>query len=466
MSWTSITARNANPQMAIIRALLWLLSFGGMVASHQHYDDSRLTLTSMGAPDPYVNSFGGQYYLTFTMGDRIEIWSSNSLVDIEATATRHRIWEPPPATRHSAEIWAPELHAVRGRWYVYYAAADPRRGNKSHRMYVLGGPLATQDPCPGHWEFLGQIYGMPDQWAIDGTVFELDHELYLAYSGWPLDEPYHDYTRNGRVIQHKLENANESGHQGNFTITNSTNATNTTNTTAPAVPPAPGMVQQLFLVRLSHPATAASAPVAISIPQQSWEITRDSAGAHAINEGPQWLASPDGRWQGLAYSCAGSWTHEYKMATLRYRGGPPLSPSSWQKSRGPLLQTPKRSLLKGAGAEREGPFGPGHGSFLDVGGGNVVAVYHATDGPLDGWSNRRARVQRVAFTEQGPYMGKSFGIEGPFKTDGFVARFRAEVAKRFRNGDGKGKGQGETVDLRAFLEARRLEGQGKAGKSW
>ncbi|KAI1132776.1 glycosyl hydrolase [Nemania abortiva] len=327
-------------------------------------------------------------------------------------------------------------------------------------MYVLGGPPATEDPCLGQWEFLGQIYDMPDQWAIDGTVFELEDELYLAYSGWPLDdsssgEPHYDYSGSGQYTQHKLENTNENK---NHSIANNTTNTHN-NTTATAAPPAPGMVQQLFLMRLDHPSTAGSRPVAISLPQQPWEITRDAAGAHAINEGPQWLASPDGRWRGLVYSCAGSWTHEYKMATLRYRGGPPLSPSSWQKSRAPLLQSPKRSS-PGTGTETEArPFGPGHGSFLDLGGGNVVAVYHATDGPQDGWSNRRARVQRVAFTEQGPYMGKSFGIEGPFKADGLIARIRAKMARRWRAGNARAEKQ----DLRSFLEARRAENMANAG---
>ncbi|KAI1172489.1 glycoside hydrolase family 43 protein [Nemania sp. FL0916] len=380
--------------MAFTRALLWLLSLGGLATTYQHYDDSTITITSFGTPDPFVNSCCGQYFFMFTAGDRIEIWSSSSLVDIETTSTRHQIWKPPQGSNDSADIWAPELHAVRGRWYIYYSAANPNKGNKSHRMYVLGGPAATVNPCLGSWEFLGPILNMPDQWAIDGTPFEIDNQLYLAYSG--------------------------------------------NNSTAPATrpPPGPGLVQHLYVIQLSDPITASSAPSIVSLAQQSWEITRDGAGAHAINEGPQWLASPDGRWRGLAYSCAGSWTHEYKMATLRYRGGSPLLATSWTKSRAPLLQRHKRSAT--------GPFGPGHGSFLHVGKGEVVAVYHATDAPSDGWQNRRARVQRVAFTRAAgePYMGKSFGLDGP--------RLRTTIAKVKKP---------EDEDLRTFLEKRAVENE-------
>ncbi|KAL7620370.1 hypothetical protein AAE478_009365 [Parahypoxylon ruwenzoriense] len=342
------------------------------------YDSSFLTLTSVGTPDPFVTRFGGRYYFTFTAGDRVEIWWSHSLADIENSASRHVIWNPPQGTDHSAELWAPELHPLHGRWYVYYAAANPALGNKSHRVYVLGGPPSSDDPCEGKWEFLGRIQGMPpNQWAIDGTVFELgDGELYFAYSGWPLEDCG---GIDGGGIQSDL-------------------------------------IQQVFIMRLENPTTAASGAVAISRPQHAWEVTRDGdSTSHGINEGPQFLQAPDGRWRGLVYSCAGSWTHEYKMATLQLvDGSDPLDPTSWKKGKQPLVQTRKRHYIDEEDGDKDGEadglFGPGHGSFVDVN-GEVVAIYHATDNSTDGWQNRRARAQRVMFTKDGPYMGagESFG---------------------------------------------------------
>ena len=101
---------------------------------------------------------------------------------------------------------------------------------------------------------------------------------------------------------------------------------------------------------------------------------------------------------GLVYSCAGSWTHEYKMNVLYWTGGHPLDPRSWAKSNRPLLQ---------ASRDDSPPYGPGHGNFVLVngpGGPEVWGVFHATDAKT-GWEGRKARVMRVGWGHGGPYMG-------------------------------------------------------------
>ena len=185
---------------------------------------------------------------------------------------------PPGGADNSAGLRAPELHALQGRWYVYFAAAHPAHGNASHRMWVLGGPPASQDPCAGPWELLDSIRGMPeDHWAINGTVVELGEELHSTYPGWPTPNP------------------NE-----------------------------PDLIQQLFIIKLSSPVEAMSQSVQICAPEEPWEKSSN----HGINEGPQFLCAPDGSWKGIVYSCAGSWTKDYKMSTLQFLGGDPLSAES------------------------------------------------------------------------------------------------------------------------------------------
>lgn len=213
------------------------------------------------------------------------------------------------------------------------------------------------------------------QWAIDGTVFDIDGMLYFAYSGWPLDRAWDNYDER---------------------------------------------TQQLFIMRMHDPVTAASPPVMISHPDNPWE----RSGEAGINEGPQWLSSRDGgrTWRGIVYSCAGSWTKDYKMATLKYLGGDPLLPQSWRKSDRPLLQN--------AGHDK-GPFGPGHGNFVHIG-EETMAVFHATDGPNDGHGNRKCRMQRVVFDENGPFMGHCVGEQ---TRD--VARFSGSSSAGSKQHEGK-----------------------------
>ncbi|KAF2141404.1 glycoside hydrolase family 43 protein [Aplosporella prunicola CBS 121167] len=313
------------------------------------YNNSVINVTHTPTPDPFITYAHGKFYLTYTAGDRVEVWCSDSLFNF-GNCSRHVIWKPEPGHPWSGGIWAPEIHSLDGRWYCYVAAENPKEGNKSHRMYVIGGPPASQDPCQGPWEFIGPLRGVPqDQWAIDGTVIHLNNQLYFVYSGWPLGEHHSDKT------------------------------------------------QELFIVHLLNPAEADGSrpPTRISHPDFDWE----RSGPSGINEGPQWLASPNGSWVGIAYSCAGSWTKDYKTNTIQYTGGDPLDQNNWRKSNTPLICTPDGT---------NGPWGPGHGSFLPVG-HDIVYVFHATDQPTDGWNNRKARCQRVNFTHSGPDMGNCVG---------------------------------------------------------
>jgi GH43 family beta-xylosidase len=43
------------------------------------YNSTSITITSEATPDPWVVQANGKYFMTFTAGDRLEIWRANQL---------------------------------------------------------------------------------------------------------------------------------------------------------------------------------------------------------------------------------------------------------------------------------------------------------------------------------------------------------------------------------------------------
>ena len=74
--------------------------------------------------DPYVlRHTDGKYYFTASVPayDRIALRCADSLTGL-TSAEEKTVWtkhESGPMSRH---IWAPELHFLFGKWYIYFAA--------------------------------------------------------------------------------------------------------------------------------------------------------------------------------------------------------------------------------------------------------------------------------------------------------------------------------------------------------
>ncbi|HRQ52060.1 MAG TPA: family 43 glycosylhydrolase, partial [Agriterribacter sp.] len=116
--------------------------------------------------DPFSFYKDGYYYYTHTLGSRIAIWKTKNLAYLKS-AERKDIFIPPAGTMYSKQLWAPEIHFIGNKWYVYFAADDGN--NNNHRMYVLENGSA--DPMTGEWTFKGKVADPADKWAIDGNVF-------------------------------------------------------------------------------------------------------------------------------------------------------------------------------------------------------------------------------------------------------------------------------------------------------
>ena len=77
-------------------------------------------------PDPWVFFLDGNYYYIKSQGGGLVLLKTADITEL-ASAEQKVIWQAPEGTAHSRNLWAPEIHYLRGAWYVYYAADAGRR---------------------------------------------------------------------------------------------------------------------------------------------------------------------------------------------------------------------------------------------------------------------------------------------------------------------------------------------------
>jgi GH43 family beta-xylosidase len=229
-------------------------------------------------PDPWVVRHNGMYYYMHTTGHNLVMRKTKNMSAL-AQSTETVIWRPPAKGPNARDIWAPELHRLNGKWYVYYTAGSSDSIHPQH-TFVLEN--TAEDPTTGSWTDKGQIAdpAHPEHFAIDGTLFEHKGNNYFIWSG-----------HNGKDA-----------------------------------------VQRLYIARMKDPWTLASSKVEIAAPQYPWE-------QNGINEGPEILRNTKGE-VFLVFSACGCWTENYILGIMKLKpGADPLQPASWIKSPEPVLQS-------------------------------------------------------------------------------------------------------------------------------
>ncbi|HEY4384768.1 MAG TPA: family 43 glycosylhydrolase, partial [Ktedonobacteraceae bacterium] len=117
--------------------------------------------------DPSIWYANGLYYLVQSTGGSIELRAAANLGGLKNSRI-YPIWTPPAGTSYSAEIWAPELEYLNGRWIIYFAAARDMGGdpatNNTHRIYAI---TANNNNPLGSWSFFGEVEDPTNEWAID-----------------------------------------------------------------------------------------------------------------------------------------------------------------------------------------------------------------------------------------------------------------------------------------------------------
>jgi GH43 family beta-xylosidase len=132
-----------------------------------------------GIPDPYVYLHtDGYYYMTgTTTTNSVELIRSASLTDM-TNGVRKTIWTPSEVNL-SRNVWAPEMHFINNKWYVYFTASDGEY--KNQRMLVLEN--SSPDPLEDTWVYKGQVVGTSTQYgSIDGNIFENNGTMYFMWT--------------------------------------------------------------------------------------------------------------------------------------------------------------------------------------------------------------------------------------------------------------------------------------------
>jgi GH43 family beta-xylosidase len=107
--------------------------------------------------DPWVIQKDGMYYYTHTTGNSLEIRATERMENLK-DATPVTIWKPEPGKSYSRQIWAPELHYLDGKWYIYFAVShysgQENSLDENRRMFVLEN--SSDSPLTDNWEFKGK----------------------------------------------------------------------------------------------------------------------------------------------------------------------------------------------------------------------------------------------------------------------------------------------------------------------
>lgn len=240
--------------------------------------------------DPWVYKHtDGYYYFTASVPeyDRIEVRRSETIQGL-GNAEPVVAWTKHEDGIMSANIWAPEIHFIEGKWYIYFAAAR-KDAIFDHRMYVIEND--SQNPLEGNWVEKGQVRTAWESFSLDATTFKHNGTLYYV---WAQKDP-------------EIE--------GN---------------------------SNLYIAKMANPWTLTGPQVMITTPEYDWEKI-----GFLVNEGAAVLKRNGKIF--ISYSASAT-DYNYCMGLLSAdEDSDLLNPKSWRKSPEPVFRTNEENSQFGPG---------------------------------------------------------------------------------------------------------------------
>ena len=239
--------------------------------------------------DPHVMLHtDGFYYFTATVPeyDRIELRRAKTLGGL-ADAEAKVVWKKHEKGPMSHHIWAPEIHFLNGKWYIYFAAGRAE-AIWDIRMYVLEN--ASANPLEGKWVEKGQMKMNWESFTLDGHTFATKGVRYFVW--------------------------------------------------AQSVPNVPGT--SIFIAKMDTPWSITGKQVKITSPDLPWERI-----GHNVNEAPI-VIQRNGR-VFLTYSASATDANYCLGLLTADENADLLDPASWKKSPGPVFKSNPETSQFGPG---------------------------------------------------------------------------------------------------------------------
>ena len=246
--------------------------------------------------DPYVYKHtDGTYYFTASLPDYdgIALRKADKLFDLK-DAPEKMIWKKHDKGIMSFHVWAPELHFIFGKWYIYFAAGDVD-DIWAIRPYVL--ECQGDDPFNDEWIEKGMMQCSDEDpfsfraFSLDGTVLENHGEYYFIWA---------EKVGVGKQISN------------------------------------------LYIARMESATKLSTVQVLLTTPDYDWERV-----GFWVNEGPAFIKH-DGKIY-MTYSASETGV-AYCIGMLSAdENDDLLDPKSWTKSRMPVLKTSEELKIYGPG---------------------------------------------------------------------------------------------------------------------
>ncbi len=293
--------------------------------------------------DPYVYRHSdGKYYFTASVPsyDKIVLRCADRLEGL-AVSEEVEIWQKHDTGVMGNHIWAPELHYLQGKWYVYFAAGDAEDKWRI-RPYVL--ECTGQNPMTDAWVERGMMQCAEEDefsfraFSLDATVFENKGKYYYVWAE--------------KVGVGK-------------------------------------MISNLYIAEMESPTKLATVQVLLTTPDYDWERR-----GFWVNEGPA-VIKKNGKIF-LTYSASDTGVN-YCMGMLEAGEDTDLlDPRSWEKRRYPVLATDEAKGIYGPGH---------NSFTVDENGEAVIVFHARTEREIEGDPlynpNRHAMFRKVTWDENG-----------------------------------------------------------------